>query len=86
MNIRLKNDLIRSIHNFEERRSTWPTLGRKRKLNTAQILDRILYVCKTRANGVIYLCSRVSEPPETRVIFVGIARVSMAIQGLLAAE
>ena len=47
MNIRLKNDLIRSIHNFDEKRSKWPTLGRKRKLNTAQILDRILYVCKT---------------------------------------
>ena len=47
MNIRLKNDLIRSIHNFEDKRSKWPTLGRKRKLNTAKILDRILYVCKT---------------------------------------
>ena len=47
MNIRLKNDLLHSIHNYEQRRSKWPTLGRKRKMNSAQVLDRILYVCRT---------------------------------------
>lgn len=47
MNIRLKNDLMHSIHNYEQRRSKWPTLGRKRKMNSAQVLDRILYVCRT---------------------------------------
>ena len=47
MNIRLKNELMHSIHNYEKAKSKWPTLGRKRKMNTAQVLDRILYVCKT---------------------------------------
>lgn len=38
---------MHSIHNYEQRRSKWPTLGRKRKMNSAQVLDRILYICRT---------------------------------------
>ena len=47
MNIRLKNELIHSIRRYEATKSRWPTLGRKRKMNSAQTLDRILYVCRT---------------------------------------
>ena len=48
MNMQLKNHLMHIVSAFEASRSKWPNLGRKRKLTTAEILDRILYVCKTR--------------------------------------
>ena len=47
MHVRLKNELMHAVCTFEAARTKFPTLGRKRKLNTADILDRILYICRT---------------------------------------
>ena len=47
MQIQLKNELMHAICAFEAKRSNWPNLGRKRKLTTADILDRIVFVCRT---------------------------------------
>ena len=51
MNIRLKNEFMRSIYSYEQARSKWPTLGRKRKLNIAQILDAFYTFAERVANG-----------------------------------
>ena len=47
MHVRLKNELMHAVCTFEAARTKFPTLGRKRKLNTADIWDRILYICRT---------------------------------------
>ena len=47
MQIQLKNELMHAICAFEAKRSNWPNLGRKRKPTTADILDRIVFVCRT---------------------------------------
>ena len=47
MNVQLKNELMHSIQKYEHTRFKCPSMGRKRKLNNAQVLDRILYICKT---------------------------------------
>ena len=47
MHVRLKNELMHAICVFEARRSNWPNLGRKRKLTTAELLDRIIFLCRT---------------------------------------
>jgi len=44
--VALKNHLMRRISEFEATRTS-SNMGRKRKLNTAQVLDRIFFVCKT---------------------------------------
>ena len=38
---------MHAICAFEAKRSNWPNLGRKRKPTTADILDRIVFVCRT---------------------------------------
>ena len=47
MHVRLKNELMHAICTFEAQRTNCPNLGRKRKLATAEILDRILFLCRT---------------------------------------
>ena len=42
----VKNYLVRRVCEFEASRSS-SNMGRKRKLNTVQILDRIFFVCQT---------------------------------------
>jgi transposase len=38
---------MHAVCTYEATRSRWPTRGRKRKMNTAQLLDRIFYICQT---------------------------------------
>ena len=47
MNVHLKNALMRAVCDFEAKRIKHPTLGRKRKINTAQLLDHMMYVCRS---------------------------------------